>query len=184
MNDWKIDKTWTLFLDRDGVINERIFGGYIKTIDEFHFIEGTEKAIASFSKIFSNIFVITNQQGIAKNIMSERNLLDIHDYMTVELEKHQGKLTKCYYAPGLKNEPNSIRKPNIGMGLLAKKEFPEIVFEKSIMIGDTDSDIQFGKNLGMKTVRIKTDEPINIDADITCLSLIEFSKLISFSYEK
>ena len=52
------------------------------------------------------------------------------------------------------------------------------------MIGDTDSDIQFGKNLGMKTVRIKTEEPINIDADLTCLSLIEFSKIISLSYEK
>ena len=45
MRDWKIDSTWTLFLDRDGVINERIIGGYIKTIDEFHFIDGTEKAI-------------------------------------------------------------------------------------------------------------------------------------------
>ena len=58
MRDWKIDSTWTLFLDRDGVINERIIGGYIKTIDEFHFIDGTEKAIAYFSQLFSNIFVV------------------------------------------------------------------------------------------------------------------------------
>ena len=47
------------------------------------------------------------------------------------------------------------------------------------MVGDTDSDILFGKNLGMKTVRIKTEEPINIEADITCLSLLEFSEKIN-----
>jgi histidinol phosphatase-like enzyme len=64
------------------------------------------------------------------------------------------------------------------MGLQAQKEYPEINFSKSIMVGDTDSDILFGKNLGMKTVRIKTVEPINIEADLTCLTLLEFSEKI------
>jgi histidinol phosphatase-like enzyme len=46
------------------------------------------------------------------------------------------------------------------------------------MVGDTDSDIMFGKNLGMKTVRIKTEEPIGVEADLTVLSLVEFSQII------
>ena len=65
---------------------------------------------------------------------------------------------------------------------MLKNDFPMTDFKKSIMVGDTDSDILFGKNLGMKTVRIKTEEPISIDADYTCLSLKELSKKIY--YEK
>lgn len=178
MQDWNIDSSWTLFLDRDGVINNRIIGGYVTSVDEFYFLEGVTDAIAIFSTIFSKIFIVTNQQGIGKNIMNESNLLDIHRYMLDEIEKKGGKITKCYFAPGLKNEVNSIRKPNPGMGLIAKKEFPEIDFNKSIMIGDTDSDIKFGKNLAMKTIRIKTEETITIEADITCLSLLEVTNLL------
>lgn len=179
MLDWNIDASWTLFLDRDGVINQRIMGGYVQSVDQFNFIEGVPESIAKFSSLFSSIFVITNQQGIGKGIMTERNLLDIHSYMIVELKKRNGIITKCYYAPELKSNQNSTRKPGTKMGLQAQKEHPEIDFSKSIMVGDTDSDILFGKNLGMKTVRIKTEEPINIEADITCLSLLEFSEKIN-----
>ena len=176
MIDWEIDSSWTLFLDRDGVINHRIMGGYVQSIDEFKFLEGVVDSIVSFTTSFSNIFVITNQQGIGKGIMSECNLLEIHTYMCEEIEKKGGKISKCYFAPELKSDLNSSRKPGPKLGLKAKEEFPEIDFSKSIMVGDTDSDIQFGKNLGMKTVRIKTIEPIKIEADYTFNSLIELSK--------
>jgi D-glycero-D-manno-heptose 1,7-bisphosphate phosphatase len=182
MLNWQIDSSWTLFLDRDGVINERIMGGYVTNIDEFFFLQGVPEAIATFTPLFSNIFVITNQQGIAKKLMTERNLLDIHSYMIEELSKNKGKITKCYFAPGFKNEENSSRKPNPTMGLLAQKEYPTIDFNKSIMVGDTDSDIKFGKNLGMKTIRIRTEEKITIEADFTFDSLLEFAKILE--YEK
>lgn len=182
MLNWQIDSSWSLFLDRDGVINERIMGGYVSKVEDFHFLPGVEIAISKFTTLFSSIFVVTNQQGIAKKIMTESNLLEIHSYMTDELLKMNGKITKCYYAPGFKNEENSIRKPNPAMGLMAKKEFPLIDLNKSIMVGDTDSDIKFGKNLGMKTIRIRTEEPINFDADHTCDSLLELANI--FENEK
>lgn len=178
MIDWNIDASWTLFLDRDGVINHRIMGGYIKKIEEFYFLDNVPQAIAKFTSIFNHIFVVTNQQGIAKGIMTESNLLEIHSYMLNKLESMNARITKCYYAPEIKGDPNSTRKPNPAMGLKAKAEFPEINFSKSIMVGDTDSDILFGKNLGMKTVRIKTEEPIKVEADYTCSSLSELSKNI------
>lgn len=178
MFDWNIDSSWTLFLDRDGVINHRIMGGYVKKIDEFIFIDGVPEAIAHFSSVFSSIFVVTNQQGIAKGIMTERNLLEIHSYMLTKLESMNARISKCFFAPEMKGDPNSTRKPNPAMALKAKEEFPEIDFSKSIMVGDTDSDVLFGKNLGMKTIRIKTEEPINIEADYTCSSLYELSKNI------
>ncbi len=175
MENLKIDHTWTLFLDRDGVINHRIMGGYVTSIDEFQFLNGVLDAMKIFKNTFSHVFVVTNQQGIAKNIMTERNLLEIHDYMCSQIEKAEGSITKCYFAPELKTDQNNTRKPKPNMALKAKQDFPNVDFQKSIMVGDTDSDIKFGMNLGMKTIRIKTVETINVEADFTFTSLKEFS---------
>jgi len=171
------DKTWSLFLDRDGVINVRKMDGYILTVDEFQFLPQASESVTYFSTVFKHVFVVTNQQGISKGLMTERNLLNIHDYMCDKVVEKGGKITACYFAPELKSALNSLRKPNPGMALLAKSDFPEVDFEKSIMVGDTDSDIKFGKNLGMKTVRIKTVEPIGINADWTVESLKELMDL-------
>lgn len=174
IKDWKIDKTWTLFLDRDGVINERIWGGYVTDRSEFNFLPEVKDAIKGFSRHFGLIIVVTNQQGIGKGIMDERNLFDVHNYMCDEVYKYGGKIDKCFFAPNLKGAEDDIRKPNPDMGLMAKAEFPQIDFSNSVMIGDTDTDIQFGRNLGMKTVRMITDEPVNVSADAEVKSLMEF----------
>lgn len=178
MNWWEaINSDWTLFLDRDGVINKRKMNHYVITPEEFEFLPNVPEAIAYFSTLFSHIFVVTNQQGIAKNLMTERNLLEIHRYMCAEIEKKGGKITKCYHAGELKSDEQNTRKPKPAMGLQAKLDFPEIDFQKAIMVGDTDSDILFGKNLGMKTVRIKAEEPIGLEADITVESLIKLKEI-------
>jgi D-glycero-D-manno-heptose 1,7-bisphosphate phosphatase len=178
IKSWEIDNTWSLFLDRDGVINKRIFGGYITSIEEFEFLSGVEEAIVQFSKNFHLVLVVTNQQGIAKGIMSERNLLEIHNYMCDQIYLKGGRIDKCYFAPNLKGADDDMRKPSPVMAELAKMEYTEIDFKRCVMIGDTDTDIEFGKNLGMKTVRIKTDEPIKLEADLTVSGLDEFAKMI------
>ncbi|MEJ6582442.1 MAG: HAD-IIIA family hydrolase [Crocinitomicaceae bacterium] len=178
IKSWGIDNTWSLFLDRDGVINKRIFGGYITSIEEFEFLPGVEEAIVQFSKNFHLVLVVTNQQGIAKGIMSERNLLEIHNYMCDQIYLKGGRIDKCYFAPNLKGADDDMRKPCPVMAELAKMEYTEIDFKRCVMIGDADTDIEFGKNLGMKTVRIKTDEPINLEADLTLSGLDEFAKMI------
>ena len=179
INHWNIDPTWSLFLDRDGVINERIFGGYITDPSSFVFLDGTKEAIKSLSRLFHRVIVVTNQQGIGKGIMTERNLLEIHTYMHDQIHISGGKIDKSYFAPNLKGAEDDIRKPHSGMAVLAKMEFPEIDFKRCVMVGDTDTDIEFGKNLGMKTVRIKTKEPIGLEADLTVGSLFEFAKMIT-----
>ena len=178
MKAWNIDASWTLFLDRDGVINQRKMGGYITSKSEFAFEEGVLDAIAFFDKVFQHIFVVTNQQGIGKGIMTEADLLDIHRFMVEKIDENGGRITQCYFAPELKNAENSTRKPSSAMAVRAKSEFQTIDFEKSIMVGDTDTDILFGKSLQMKTVRIQTVEPIKVEADVTVNSLIELAHLI------
>lgn len=174
--DWGIDNDWTLFLDRDGVINHRIIDGYVTKKEDFKLLDGVRLSMEMFRDLFKYIFVVTNQQGIAKGLMSERNLEEIHRYMIDSLGG-ENLIDQIYFAPELKSDSMNTRKPKPDMALKAQFQYKDVDFSKSIMIGDTDSDIDFGKNLGMKTVRIKTDEKIGVEADLTCNDLFEVAKL-------
>ncbi|AEA46001.1 D-glycero-alpha-D-manno-heptose-1,7-bisphosphate 7-phosphatase [Fluviicola taffensis] len=179
MKHWNLDQSWTLFLDRDGVINERIMDDYVKLPEEFILLPGVSKAISKANQLFSSVFVVTNQQGIGKGLMTERNLLTIHDYCSELLKVDNARIDRYYFAPNLASENSLLRKPNSGMALLAKEEFPTVDFNKSIMVGDSDSDIEFGKKLGMKTVFINhQDLEAHKTADLTFDSLELFIKFI------
>jgi histidinol-phosphate phosphatase family protein len=173
--DFTIDKSWTLFLDRDGVINERIFGGYVSKPEEFNFLDSVPQAIKEFRTLFAHVIVVTNQQCIAKNVVTRRNLRAIHTYMQNALMENDTYVDAVYFAPELAGDPANTRKPKPALALEAKIDFPSIDFSRSIMVGDTDSDIAFGKNLGMKTARVVTEEPIGIEADFNVKSLQELA---------
>lgn len=154
----RIDASWTLFLDRDGVINIEKEKDYIRNVSEFEFYPDVVENFHQLNKIFSLIVVVTNQRGIGKGLMTVKDLHDIHSYLQSEIQKHGGHIDQFYFAPDIESDAIN-RKPNIGMGLQAKKEFPKIDFAKSIMIGNNISDMEFGKNLGMKTVYLNTTNP-------------------------
>lgn len=152
---FNIDKTWTLFLDRDGVINLHYPNDYVKKWDEFVFLEGTLDAIRELSHIFKRIIIVTNQQGVGKGIMTQADLDFIHDEMLKEVRKHGGKVNAIYAATDLvAADTKQMRKPLTGMAKQAKRDFPEIEFEKALMVGDSISDMQFGRNAGMKTIYV------------------------------
>tara|TARA_B110000459_G_scaffold180320_1_gene206950 strand:+ start:320 stop:823 length:504 start_codon:yes stop_codon:yes gene_type:complete len=147
----------TLFLDRDGVINVKLDGKYVKNTDEFEFMIGAEKAISKLSKIFNRILIVTNQQGIAKEIMSDKDLGFLHDYMLSELKKNGGLIDKIYYCPHLAVVNCNCRKPNTGMIKQAIIDFPEIVLKYSYLIGDSDTDILAGNDMGLITVKVDNE---------------------------
>lgn len=180
MKEWHVDGSWTLFLDRDGVINVRLMGDYVKTTEEFELLPGVAKAVAKANELFLHVFVVTNQQGIGKGIMTERNLSEIHGYCSELLEVENGYIDRYYFAPDLASDNSAFRKPNSGMALLAQSEFPAVDFQKSIMVGDSDSDIEFGRKLGMKTVFIRHNSTgEHQTADLTCDSLESFINLLT-----
>lgn len=155
LNQLPIDKTWTLFLDRDGVINLHYPNDYVKKWEEFFFLEGVLDALKDLSQIFRRIIVVTNQQGVGKQLMSNEDLEHIHAEMLREVRKYGGRIHAIYAATDLiANDIKKLRKPATGMAKQAKKDFPEVDFTKSIMVGDTGSDMQFGKNAGMITVYV------------------------------
>ncbi len=159
----KIDSTWTLFLDRDGVINHEKHKDYIHNWDEFVFYEGAKEAIAVFAKKFNHIIVVTNQKGIGKGVTKKEDLLLIHKNMIAEIEAAGGRIDAVYFCPDLEDDsPN--RKPNHGMGLQAVAKFPDIDLSKTIMVGNTLSDMQFGRNLGVQTIFLPTTRP---EVDLT-----------------
>jgi D-glycero-D-manno-heptose 1,7-bisphosphate phosphatase len=151
-----VDSSWSLFLDRDGVINTRLIDDYVKKWEEFEFMPDAQASIGTLRTIFKYIFVVTNQQGIGKGLMSEADLANIHQNMLAALALHNPTLRpiidKIYHCPALKSSNDACRKPYIGMALQAQKEFPAVDFKKSLMIGDSISDMEFGKNAGMLTI--------------------------------
>ncbi|MCX6250978.1 MAG: HAD-IIIA family hydrolase [Bacteroidetes bacterium] len=160
LKDLKIDSTWTLFLDRDGVINKRIVGDYIRSWEQFIFLPGLPEAISALSKLFGKIIVVSNQQGIGKGLMTDEDVELIHQRMIEEIGSSGGRINKAYHSPFLEQEKSIHRKPNVGMGLTARKDFPDIRYKKSIMAGDSLSDMIFGRKLGMKTVFLSDDKHI------------------------
>ncbi|RTL59209.1 MAG: HAD-IIIA family hydrolase [Sphingobacteriales bacterium] len=153
-----IDQSWTLFLDRDGVINHEKHMDYIRSWDEFKFYDGVPEALKLFNSKFKHIVIVTNQKGVGKGWMTLEALLNINHQMTAAIEAEGGRIDSVYFCTDLE-ETSADRKPNTGMGLRAQKDFPAINFSKSIMIGNTLSDMEFGRRLGMFTVFLKTTRP-------------------------
>jgi histidinol-phosphate phosphatase family protein len=155
MNLTDIDMTGyeTLFLDRDGIINRLRPNDYVKCWEEFEFLPDILEALAKWSKQFKYIFMVTNQRGVGKGLMSENSLKKIHFNMLNEINKHGGRIDKIYYCTAVSDDDIN-RKPNIGMAIQVKQDFPEIDFSKSIMIGDSECDRLFAQNAGMKVILI------------------------------
>ncbi|MEE4258146.1 MAG: HAD family hydrolase [Bacteroidales bacterium] len=176
----QIDSSWTLFLDRDGVINKRPPGDYVKNWHEFEFLQGVTEALKILATKFQRIIIITNQQGIGKNIMTPEDLHLIHSKLKKEVAKKGGRIDAIYFCPDLVTKPNNCRKPSVKMALQAKKDFPEIDFSKSIMAGDTLSDMQFGINAGTKTVYINSNtlEIPESNYNECYKSLIDFAEVL------
>ena len=153
-----VDKSWTLFLDRDGVINEDKVGSYIFTPDEFVFMKGAPDFFKELTDKFGHIIVVTNQRGVGRELMTEDDLTAIHEKMTKAINAAGGEIDGIYYATAINND-DPFRKPNPGMAFRAKVHFPDIDLAKSIMIGNKLSDMSFGKNAGMYTIFVATTNP-------------------------
>ena len=178
----QINTSWTLFLDRDGVINHEKHQDYIHTWGEFVFYDGVKEAIQTFTQHFGKIVIVTNQKGVGKGLTKLEDLNEIHKNMIKAVESEGGRIDKVYFCPDLdENSPN--RKPNAGMAYMAKEDFPYIDFNKSIMIGNTLSDMEFGRNIGAFTVFLPTTRPeVSFEdarIDLVSESLFTFSQLLT-----
>lgn len=164
-----IEKDWTLFLDRDGVINHEIPGDYVHHWKNFIFYEGSLEAFKIFAEKFGRIIVVTNQRGVGKGLTKLEDLHEIHANMEAAIQSAGGRIDAVYYCSDM-DDDSPYRKPQPGMGLEACKRFPDIDPARSVMVGNSPGDMGFGRNLGCYNVFLTTTcksvplEDGNIDA--------------------
>ena len=158
LNNLHTTKEWTLFLDRDGVINHEKKDDYIYHWSEFKFYAESLAALPLLAQKFSKIIVTTNQKGIGKGVMTESDLVLIHQNMMNRIIELGGRIDAIFYCADVDNLSIN-RKPQPGMAFQAKEKFPSIDFAKSIMVGNRMSDMEFGRNAGMHTVYLATTHP-------------------------
>jgi D-glycero-D-manno-heptose 1,7-bisphosphate phosphatase len=166
-------KSKAIFFDRDGVINERILDGYVRSWDEFHFLPDVGEVVRSVKALGYLCIIISNQRGVGLGLMSESDLDEIHRKMQDELEKKFGiAFDDIIVCTDATNE-SKRRKPSPAMLLEAKEKY-NIDVAQSWMIGDTPSDIEAGIRAGTKTAFVLNQHDAPPDnATVTIHSLPE-----------
>lgn len=170
-------KEYTLFIDRDGVINEPIVDNYAKRPEDFILCKGAIDALGELNRIFGKVILVTNQQGIHRDLMTESDLEDVHLKMYKALKNNDlPYFDAAFFAPYLSKVNHLWRKPQNGMLLKAKKYFEDIDFSKAIMVGDSPGDMKLADSLEIFKVRINNPQ-FNFDNQD-----VQFDSLSAFVY--
>jgi D-glycero-D-manno-heptose 1,7-bisphosphate phosphatase len=138
-----------LFLDRDGVINEKPpVGEYVRTWDEFRLLEPVVDWIRLFNLLDYLVIVVTNQRGVARGLVRLDDLLDIHSRMSAELARRGARVDDVFYCPHEEGKCE-CRKPRPGLIRQATERWP-IDLAGSLLVGDSESDRQLAVNCGLR----------------------------------
>jgi len=158
----KKEEERVVFLDRDGVINKKPeYGDYVKTWQEFEFLPGAVEAIKLLKDRGYKIFIVSNQAGIGRGLMTEQNLKEIHDNMIKEIEKQGASIDGIYYCFHEMSENCDCRKPKPGLLIKAAEE-NNIDLARVIFIGDDEKDEQAGQAAGCQTILLNNKSLLDI----------------------
>jgi D-glycero-D-manno-heptose 1,7-bisphosphate phosphatase len=147
----------TVFLDRDGVLNAKMpEGRYVASLADFHVLPGVPEALARLNQAGLRVVVVTNQRGIALGLYTAANVEAIHADFQRLLKARGAHVDAFFICPHERGQCN-CRKPLPGLFEQARGRFPGISAAASVMIGDTPTDIEFGRRLGMATIFIDGD---------------------------
>lgn len=151
------DTLRTVFLDRNGVVNRKApEGEYVYRWEDFHLLPSVSQAIARLNRAGVTALVVSNQRGIAMGLYTPQDVAAIHDHLQRELARFDAHIDGFYVCPHDRQDCN-CRKPRPGLYAQAAAEFADIRASTSVMIGDSLSDIEFGRNLGMFTIFLENE---------------------------
>ncbi len=149
-----------LFLDRDGTLNVKApKADYIKKPDAFHWLPGAIEALEKLADAGYELYLISNQSGIARGAMSENDLESIHRKMQNDLKVAGVAFSGIYYCPHDWDSPCDCRKPKPGMLYRAAREH-DIDLSRAVFVGDDERDKEAGDAAGVKTVIVPSDQGV------------------------
>ena len=160
--EWRvrIDHTWTILVDRDGVINRRVPGDYVRSAAEFEPLPGAIDALATLSRAVNRVIVVTNQAGIGKSLMSAGDLDAIHVSLCEAVAQRGGSISAVLACPHLATDGCCCRKPSVGLATQAMTMFPEIRPNRILVMGDSLTDIEFASRIGAASILIGDRRPV------------------------
>jgi histidinol-phosphate phosphatase family protein len=186
-----LKKQECIFLDRDGTIN--VYNGLVSTMDDFILEKTTSAALKKINQSKYLGIVITNQPAVARGLCTIKDVEKIHQKLETLLGNEGAYLDDILFCPhhpdaGFPQENKEYkikcecRKPGIKMVLECEKKW-NIDLSLSWIIGDTTTDIQTGKNAGLRTILVKTgqagsDNKYPVLPDYICDNLLEAVELI------
>ena len=146
--------------------------------EEFHVLPGVPGAVGRLNRAGLRVIVVSNQRGIARGLYTAANVESIHAAFQGQLARSGAHIDAFFVCPHDQGQCN-CRKPLPGLFEQAIARFPEITGHTSVMIGDSFSDIEFGRRLGMATICIDVEpqrrsphvEEVAKLADLRCASL-------------
>ena len=148
----------TIFLDRDGVINEEV--NYLYQIEKIKFIDGVFEACLYFQKLNYKIIIVSNQSGIARGYYSEEDYKKLTAWILNQFEQKSISILDTFYCPHGPDSKCNCRKPKPGM-LIDAKHKHNISMEESWMIGDKETDITAAKIAGIRNTILVRSGNIN-----------------------
>lgn len=143
-----------IFLDRDGVINQNR-ADYVKSWDEFQFIDGAREALARLARSDFKIVITTNQSAIGRQLITREVVDDIHRRMLDDISGAGGRVDRILYCPHRPEEGCQCRKPRPGLLIQARDELG-LDLNNSYLIGDSTEDIKAGTAVGCTTLLVLT----------------------------
>lgn len=149
LNDRKSRLRKIAFLDRDGVINKKAGEHeYITKTEDFVFNEGIFKVLEHLRKENFEFIVVTNQRGVARGLLDEEKLAEVHSFMKEGLKNNGIDILDIFYCPHNENECD-CRKPKDGLLRIASEKY-SIDLNQSLFITDSQKEIEMGKVFGIK----------------------------------
>ncbi len=139
-----------VFFDRDGIVNKHPGPGYVERWEDFKLLPEFVAVLRAVRKLGFDAVIVTNQQGVAKGIMSKEAVDRIHRNLGATLRKKHLALLDIIYCPHYEGKCG-CRKPRPGMLLAAAKRHG-IDLKSSWMIGDDKKDVEAGKRAGCRTI--------------------------------
>jgi len=166
-----------VFFDRDGVVNKRLTDDYVKSWGEFEFLPDIYMTLSQVKEWGYLAIIVSNQRGIARGLMTEKDLQAIHTKMQKELKaKINVEFDDIYHCPHDNDTDCDCRKPKPGMILQAAEKW-DIDLSESWLIGDSESDVLAGNAAGCRTILIGDQE--TTEAEFQAEALADTKEIIS-----